>query len=164
MQGKNFASYLIMKRSLLFYLIIILLVLMDSLLLSSPNLLGKIGLFIYKYQYLRSFPRTLLTVSLIIIIATAIAESIRLLVRSNFIRRGVGFTVLFILVVGSIAILIKTGLDFSKWTYGHTGQRFKYGAYLLPVLLILVFGYRLITLPNQIESPSNANQKFDVNN
>lgn len=149
-----------MKRSLLFYTIIILLVLMDSLLLSSPNLLGKIGLFIYKYQYLRTFPRTLLAVSIVILVAMVIAESIRLLARSKFIWRGVGFTILFIFLVASIAILIKTGLDFSKWTYGHTGQRFKYGAYLLPVMLILVFGYGLVTLPKPPELPKETT---DVN-
>lgn len=160
MQGENFAGNLIMKRSLLFYTIIILLVLMDSLLLSSPNLLGKIGLFIYKYQYLRSFPRTLLTVGIVILVAMGIAESIRLLARSKSIRRGVGFTILFIFLVASIAILIKTGLDFSKWTYGHTGQRFKYGAYLLPVMLILVFGYGLVTLPKPPELPKETT---DVN-
>jgi hypothetical protein len=160
MQRKNFASYLIMKGSLLFYSIIMFLVIIDSLLLSSPNLLGKIGLFIYKYQYLQSFPRTLLTVSLVILVAMVLAESIRLLVRSKFIRRGIGFTILFILVMGSIAILIKTGLDFSKWTYGHTGLRFRYGAYLLPVMLILVFGYGLVTLPRPPELPKETT---DVN-
>jgi hypothetical protein len=149
-----------MKGSLLFYSIIMFLVIIDSLLLSSPNLLGKIGLFIYKYQYLQSFPRTLLTVSLVILVAMVLAESIRLLVRSKFIRRGIGFTILFILVMGSIAILIKTGLDFSKWTYGHTGLRFRYGAYLLPVMLILVFGYGLVTLPRPPELPKETT---DVN-
>lgn len=149
-----------MKRSLLFYTIIVLLVLMDSLLLSSPNLLGKIGLFIYKYQYLRSFPRTLLTVGIVILVAMVIAKSIRLLVSSKFIQRGIGFTILFIFLVASIAILIKTGLDFSKWTYGHTGQRFKYGAYLLPVMLIIVFGYGLVTLPKPPELPKEIK---DVN-
>jgi hypothetical protein len=150
---------MIMKRGL-FYTIILFLVLMDSLLLSSPNLLGKIGLFIYKYQYLRSFPRTLLTVSIVIFVAILIIEVVQLLVRSKVIRRGFGLFILLLLVMLSIAILIKTGLDFSKWTYGHTGQRFKYGAYLMPSILILVFGYGLFTLPKQTEL---LNDTLDAN-
>jgi len=131
-------------------------VLTDSLLLSSPNLLGKIGLFIYKYQYLRSFPKTLLTVTLVIFVAILVVEIIQGMVRTKFIRRGLGLFVLILFVGLSVAIFIKTGLDFSKWTYGHTGQRFKYGAYLLPSILILVFGYGLFTLPKQTEVLNNT--------
>lgn len=145
-----------MRRSLLFYTIIVFLVLTDSLLLSSPNLLGKIGLFIYKYQYLRSFPKTLLTVTIVIFVAILVVEIIQWMVRTKFIRRGLGLFVLLLFVGLSVAILIKTGLDFSKWTYGHTGQRFKYGAYLLPSILILVFGYGLFTLPKLTEVLNNT--------
>ncbi len=141
-----------MKKKLRFYLVLFILVLLDSVLITSPNLLGKIGLFIYNYYYLRTFPWALLTVSLVIIIAIAISEIISLLVRKQIVKRITGFIVLFILMLLSCAILIKTNIDFSTWTYGHTGSRFKYGAYLLSVLLMTVFGYALLTLPK----PSQA--------
>lgn len=141
-----------MKKKLRFYLVLFILVLLDSVLITSPNLLGKIGLFIYNYYYLRTFPRALLTVSLVIIIAIAISEIISLLVRKQIVKRITGFIVLFILMLVSGAILIKTHMDFSTWTYGHIGSRFRYGAYLLSVLLMTVFGYALLTLPK----PSQA--------
>lgn len=148
-----------MKRKGTFYLGITLLTVIDSLLLSSPNLLGKIGLFIYKYHYLRTFPRTLLTVAIIIFVAIALAEIISALVRSKLIGRRVGLFILFLLVILSIAVLVKTGLDFSKWTFSHTGQRFKYGAYLLPFILIFIFGYRLINLSRlEQQLPIDSNQ------
>ncbi len=141
-----------MKRRFVFYSIFTLLIIIDSILLSSPNLLGKIGLFIYKYSYLGTFPKTLLTVTIIVFAAIIISEVIHGIVRNGLIKRWMGFFILFLLIVLATGILIKTGFDFSKWTYAHTGQRFKYGAYLLPTMLILIFGYQLFTLPRKVGS------------
>ncbi len=132
---------------LTFYIIIAILVAMDSLLLTSPNLLGKIGLFIYKFHYLRTFPRALLTVGLVVSIAILLGELVRFLVKSGTIGRGKGILFLLIMVASCGAIAWKTAHDFSKWTVSHTGLRFKYGAYLLPALLMLIFVYALIGLP-----------------
>jgi len=149
-----------MKKKLLFYLVVIILVILDSVLITSPNLLGKIGLFIYKYYYLRTFPRTLLTVSLVIFTAVAISEIIHFLVRQQIIKRTTGFILLLFLLLLSLGVLVKTNMDFSAWTYGHTGTRFKYGAYLLSVLLITVFGFGLITLP-RLSQPWPASPAVD---
>ncbi len=135
-----------MKR-FLFYSAISLFVVIDSFLLSSPNLLGKIGLFIYKYSYLRTFPRTLLTVSIAVLIVIIIAELARLLVKNEIIKRSSGRIILILSILISVAASIKTTVDFSTWTYSHTGWRFKYGAYLLPLLWIMVSIYHLIRLP-----------------
>lgn len=140
-----------MKRKLYFYSIVGSLVVIDSLLLSSPNLLGKIGLVIYKYSYLRTFPRTLITVSIAIFIAVLIAEFIALLVRNNTIKRNFGIILLLFFAILSVAALYKTIVDFSTWTYAHTGQRFRYGAYLLPCILVLIFGYKIFNLPVNVE-------------
>ncbi len=61
-----------MIRKVTFYWILLTLILVDSWLLSKPNILGKIGLIIYKYHYLRSFPRTLLTVWTVVSISILI--------------------------------------------------------------------------------------------
>ena len=135
-----------MKKRFLFYLLISALVVLDSVLLRSPNLLGKIGLIIYRYSYLRTFPKTLLTVSIVVLTAITLSELIRWLVKLGTLKRVAGILFLVFLIIASIAILVKTGLDFSTWTYSHTGSRFKYGAYLLPLILIIVFGYNLLTL------------------
>ncbi|HEY5749606.1 MAG TPA: hypothetical protein VIU12_26240 [Chryseolinea sp.] len=138
-------------RKLSFYFLLIALVILDSFLLSKPNLLGKIGLIIYKYNYLRTFPRTLLTVTIVIVIAFGLAGLVSFLVKRRTLKRALGTVVLALLIAVSFAALVKTGIDFSTWTYGHTGFRFRVGAYLLPTLLIVLFTYALVKLPKPDE-------------
>lgn len=76
-----------MKRKLYFYLVVACLSVINSLLLASPNLLGKIGLLIYHYRFLRTFPRTLLTVSIAVVFAVLIAEFIALLVKNRTLKK-----------------------------------------------------------------------------
>jgi hypothetical protein len=136
-----------MKSRFTTYLFIAALVVLDAVLLRSPNLLGKIGLVIYKYSYLRTFPKALMTVASVVLIAILVAELVRWAVKREVIRRVVGITILSVLTLVSIVLLVKTGIDFTAWSYSHTGLRFRIGAYLLPAILILVFGYSLFTLP-----------------
>ncbi|CAN5390138.1 hypothetical protein BH10BAC4_BH10BAC4_03100 [soil metagenome] len=138
------------KRKALFYSIIAGLTVLDSFLLSKPNLLGKIGLIIYKYHYLRTWPRTLLTVSIVMVISVAVAEFIRWAVNRHILKRVVGLIILCVLIIIASAALIKTGLDFSTWSYSHTGHRFKYGAYLLPLMLVSIFVHAIIKLPKKV--------------
>jgi len=138
-------------RKLSFYFFLIALVILDSFLLSKPNLLGKIGLIIYKYHYLRTFPRTLLTVSIVVVIAFGLVELISFLVKRRTLKRALGTVVLALLIAVSFAALVKTGMDFSTWTSSHTGLRFRFGAYLLPTLLITLFTYALVKLPKPDE-------------
>jgi hypothetical protein len=140
-----------MKSRLNFYLFILALVVLDAVLLRSPNLLGKIGLIIYKYHYLRTFPKALITVFSVVAIAAFMAEAVRWLVSGEKLSRNVGRLVLWAFIVLASAALVKTGLDFTTWTYSHTGQRFRYGAYLLPLILITVFAYSAFTLPPRHE-------------
>lgn len=152
-------------RKLSFYFFLIALVILDSFLLSKPNLLGKIGLIIYKYHYLRTFPRTLLTVSIVVVIAFGLAELVSFLVKRKALKRFWGTVVLALLIVVSFAALVKTGMDFSTWTYSHTGLRFRFGAYLLPTLLIVLFTYALVKLPkpDEVFPESPVNPDVPVN-
>ena len=140
-----------MKRKLYYFLVVACLTVINALLLASPNLLGKLGLLIYHYRFLRTFPRTLLTVSIAVIIAVMISEFIALLVKNKRIKRFFGVVLLLVFVVLCAAALYKTVIDFTGWTYSHTGQRFRYGAYMLPCLLMLIFGYRIFNLPVKVE-------------
>lgn len=138
-------------RKLYFYLIVICLVVFDAFLLSSPNLLGKIGLLIYKYNYLRTFPKTLVTVSILVIVALLIAEFVALLVKNKRLKRNMGIFLLLIFVTLAASALGTTMVDFSTGAYSHTGLRFRYGAYLLPCILIFIFGFRIFNLPIKVE-------------
>lgn len=136
-----------MRHRVNFYLFIAALTVLDAVLLRSPNLLGKIGLLIYKYHYLRTFPKALLTLSLVVGLTITIAETIRFVVKKEVIKRLLGKVVLFLLTILSVALLVKTGMDFSTGTYSHTGLRFRLGAFLLPAILVVIFVYSWVTLP-----------------
>jgi hypothetical protein len=136
-----------MKSRINFYLFLTVLIVLDAVLIRSPNLIGKLGLWFYKYHYLRTFPKALLTVTLVVGISALIAETIRFVVRKELIKRLAGQVILFLLTVLAIAFMAKVIMDFSSGSYSHTGIRFKSGAYLLPGIIIVVFVYCLITLP-----------------
>ncbi len=135
-----------MSRPVFYYLVAALTVL-NGYLLSKPNLLGKIGLILYKYYYLRTFPRTLLTVSVICAAAIIFTELISLIVRKGLVTRIVGMVICMLFTGLAFAQLVKTGIDFSSWSYSHTGLRFRLGAFLLPTMLIGIFTYGWLTLP-----------------
>lgn len=145
-----------MKSGLMFYGFIGLLTVLDAFLISNPNLLGKLGFIIYKYNYLRTFPHALLTVSLVVGVFILITEGLVFVINRQIFKRSMSrlFIVIIILLVG---ILIKTELDFQSWSYHHTGYKLRYGAYLLPVILILVVlqGYiRVRTKPTSSQGIS----------
>lgn len=136
-----------MKSRLNFYLFIAALVILDAVLIRSPNLLGKIGLLIYKYHYLRTFPKALLTVSLVVGVTIVFSETIRFAVKKTLLKNLAAKLLFFLLTALSVALAIKVGLDFSSGSYEHTGLRFRSGAYLLPLILVVVFIYGWLTLP-----------------
>lgn len=135
-----------------FYLFIVAMTLLDAVLIRSPNLLGKIGLWIYKYHYLRTFPKALLTVSMVVGVSIALAELIRFGVRRGTFKRAVGSMILISLLVLTFILLVKTGMDFTSGAYSQTGIRFRIGACLLPAIMISVFGSAWATLPVDPES------------
>jgi hypothetical protein len=128
-----------MIRKVTFYWILLTLILVDSWLLSKPNLIGKVGLIIYKYHYLRSFPRTLLTVWLVVSISILIVLLVQYLMKQTKISKMVASLILGTLLVASVLMMGKVYMDFTAWTYSHTGWRFRYGAYLLPMIVMTVF-------------------------
>lgn len=135
-----------MIRKVTFYWVLLTLVLIDSWLLSKPNILGKIGLLIYKYHYLRSFPRTLLTVWIVVSISVLIVLLIQYLTRQEKLSKVIATVVLATFVVASLLALGQVYVDFTSWSYSHTGLKFRYGAYLLPAILVFVFVNGLVVL------------------
>lgn len=125
---------------------IFLLVVADSYMITKPNLIGKLGIWIYKYHYLKTFPKALLTVSIVVIIAIAIALVVYLLVKKNLIKRSIGNLLLSFFILISSVLLINVIITFSKGSYGHTGKLFRAGANLLPVILIFIFGFMMFEI------------------
>ena len=129
-----------------FFIVIALLSVIDSLLLAKPNLLGKVGLLIFKYNYLRTFPRALLTVSIVVGTAMIFGELVIYLERRKGLSKTLSGILLFFLVVACSGLLAKLFMDFSKGVYSHTGIYFKYGVFLLPLILIVIFGSAFVRL------------------
>jgi hypothetical protein len=133
----------------LYFIIIALLSVIDALLLAKPNFLGKIGLWLFKYSYLRTFPRAMLTVAIVVGATILISELIVFISRRKWIKRGVGLVLLLIFVLGSLGLFAKVIHDFSRGIYSHTGVYFRYGVFLLPSILTIVFATSFFRLSSK---------------
>jgi len=148
-QRKNLASFVKLGMRFLYFIIIALLSVIDALLLAKPNFLGKIGLWVFKYSYLRTFPRALITVSIVVGTAFLIGESIVLIGKKKWIKKSIGLLLLLIFFLAAGGILAKVIHDFSKGIYSHTGVYFRYGVFLLPGILLLVFATSFFRLSSK---------------
>ena len=149
MQRKDLASFVKLGMRFLYFIIIALLSVIDALLLAKPNFLGKIGLWVFKYSYLRTFPRALITVSIVVGTVFLIGESIVFLGKKKWIKKSVGLLLLLIFFLAAGGILAKVIHDFSKGIYSHTGVYFRYGVFLLPGILLLVFATSFFRLSSK---------------
>lgn len=135
-----------MKARFFYLTILSLLSIIDALLISKPNFLGKLGLWLFKYSYLRTFPRAFVTVSIVVGAALLLSEIVLFIARRKVISKGVGLMISLVFVLASGGILFKIFHDFSKGIYSHTGAYFRYGVFLLPSILILIFTIALIRM------------------
>jgi hypothetical protein len=49
-------------------------------------------------------------------------------------------------------IIAKVYIDFTSWSYSHAGLKFRYGAYLLPTILMIIFANGLVQLQRSSKS------------
>ena len=126
-----------------FYVLLAVLVLLDGWLMSHPNLLGRAGIFFYDYNYLKTFPRALATVSAVVVVALLLAG---LIGRAG---RSVALVGLGVLLLASGYWFVTSFSQFNSGIYKLTGAGFRAGAILLPGLVVLVFGKSLADRKNQ---------------
>ena len=126
-----------------FYVLLAVLVLLDGWLMSHPNLLGRAGIFFYDYNYLKTFPRALATVSAVVVVALLLAG---LIGRAG---RSVALVGLGVLLLASGYWFVTSFSQFNSGIYKLTGAGFRAGAILLPGLVVLVFGKSLADRMNQ---------------
>lgn len=129
-----------MNKNLTSALLLVVLGITDAYLLSHPNLIGKLGILIYKHDYLKTFPRALITVSLVIGVSIALCEIIK---RGTKHRTAIGL--FMALMVAGLGLFIYVYTTFSSISYSMTGKSFIYGAHLLPVIMIGIFGRYFVT-------------------
>lgn len=129
-----------MNRNLTTTLLLVILGVTDAYLLSHPNLIGRIGILIYRHDYLKTFPRALATVFLVLGICLFICEVIR---RVRLPRAAIAWYLMG-MVLG-MALFSYVYVSFSSLTYSMTGKAFIYGAHLLPILMTGIFSRYLIS-------------------
>ena len=127
-----------MKKNLFFYLLLAVFTVVDASLLAHPNFIGRMGILFYKYSMLKTFPRSLATVSLTLIACLTISYFIQ-----NKLSRRQSLWTMAILTLTCVGLFIQTYFKFSMGSYALTGAGFKTGAVLLPALLTLIFGKSL---------------------
>ncbi len=125
-------------RNPFFYVLLLVLVVLDGWLLAHPNLIGQAGVFFFDYTYLNTFPKALGTVSAVVGVALLINWGIGQLSRPM----AMGITVA--VLAASVYYLFQSFTQYNTGIYKLTGAGFRAGAILLPGLIVLVFGEGLL--------------------
>lgn len=124
-------------RSPFFYVLLLVLVVLDGWLLAHPNLIGRAGVFFFEYDYLETFPKALSTVAAIVGLSLLIAWAV------SRLSRTLALILLVVLVMASGYWLFNNFQVYNTGVYKLTGAGFRAGAILLPGLVMLVFGQKL---------------------
>ncbi len=106
----------------------------DAYMISHSNILGKIGVRLYNYDMIKTFPSALITVLCTLIGSFFITEFLQKQKNKNWAKY-----LLLLFLVASFAIFLDVFIKFSAGSYAHTGKVFKFGMHLLPIVLILIF-------------------------
>ena len=144
-----------MNKKLSSLLLLVVLSITDAYLLAHPNLIGRLGVLLYKHVYIRNFPRALLTVFLVVGLSLLTCE----LLYRFFKNRLISVYYLFFFLV-SLSWLAYVYITFSSFSYRITGKAFIYGAHLLPIIITGLFGRYFVKttfMKNKIEKqPSDT--------
>ncbi len=120
-------------RNPFFYILLLVLVVLDGWLLSHPNLIGQAGVFFFDYTFLETFPKAVATVSGVVITTLLISWIVTRL------GRPLSAIILIALLAGSGFYLFESFTHYNAGLYKLTGAGFRAGAVLLPGLVVLVF-------------------------
>lgn len=121
-------------RNPFFYVLLLVLIVLDGWLLAHPNVIGRAGVFFFDYDYVATFPKALGTVAAVVGLTLLIVWVVRQL------GRTVGGIMLIALLALSAYWLYDSFLLYNSGVYKLMGAGFRAGAILLPGLLVLVFG------------------------
>lgn len=125
-------------RNPFFYVLLLVLVILDGWLLAHPNLIGQAGVFFFDYTAIETFPKAIGTVAAVVGVSLLVTWLISRLSRPV----AIGITVA--LVAASVYYLFQSFTQYNTGIYKLTGAGFRAGAILLPGLVVLVFGNTLI--------------------
>jgi hypothetical protein len=124
-----------MRNNLFYYLVLLVLTVVDAWLLAHPNLIGQITIFWYDHDYLETLPKAMATVGVTVLVAILIGLLIRRALSGSLAK----LLAVSLFVIALFAVF-QTYTRFSAGTYQFMGSGFKTGAILLPVILAIIFG------------------------
>lgn len=128
-----------MNKKVSSLLLLLILSITDAYLLAHPNLIGKLGILIYKHSYIKNFPHALLTVLIVVILSILICE-----LAFRYLKRNTALILFASLLGFAVFWLVYVYSLFSSFAFRITGKAFIYGAHLLPVILGGMYGRYLI--------------------
>lgn len=121
-----------------FYVLLLVLVVLDGWLLAHPNLIGQAGVFFFDYTAIETFPKALGTVTLVVGISILITWFV------GRLSQPVAIGILVMFLAGSAYYLFQSFTQYNTGIYKLTGAGFRAGAILLPGLIVLIFGEGLL--------------------
>jgi hypothetical protein len=143
--------------------LLVVLVVVDSYLLSSPNLFGRIGLIIFHFNAIRTFPGALIAVGAVSTMGAALSWMIRCPCTRRFATRTVSLAVFSVMITICVLLVARVSVRFSGWSYQQVGIGFRVGAFLLPVILTLIFVHGFIRVVTFTGRPGlSAAETVDV--
>lgn len=146
----------VMNIKLSSVLLLLVLSVTDAYLLAHPNLIGKIGVLVYKHSYIQTFPKALITVLIVVGLSLALSE---LLYRfTGYKMATLWYGILLAISVFWFGYVFVT---FSSFSYRITGKAFIYGAHLLPIILIGLFGRYLVKAQLHLRKKTNKIPKIE---
>ena len=121
-------------RTPFFYILLLVLVVLDAWLLAHPNLIGQAGVFFFNYEAIETFPKAIGTVSLVVGVTILITWL------AGRLSQSVSLLVLVALLAASAYYLFQSFTQYNTGIYKLTGAGFRAGAILLPGLVVLIVG------------------------
>ncbi len=121
-------------RNSYFYILLLVLVVLDAWLLSHPNLIGQAGVFFFDYEAIETVPKAIGTVSLVVGITLLITWLL------GRLSQAIAIVVSVALLAASVYYLFQSFSQYNTGIYKLTGAGFRAGAILLPGLVVLIVG------------------------
>lgn len=125
-------------RNPFFYILLLVLIVLDAWLLAHPNLIGRAGVFFFEYSAIETFPKASGTVALVVGITALLVWAVGML------RQPVTIGILVALLVAALYYFFQSFSQYNTGVYKLTGAGFRAGAILLPGLVVLVLGEGLV--------------------
>ena len=121
-----------------FYILLLVLVVLDGWLLAHPNLIGQAGVFFFEYEAIETFPKAVGTVALVAGVSLVIVWV------AGRLSQPVAIGILIALLAAAAYYLLQSFTQYNSGIYKLTGAGFRAGAILLPGLVLLILGEGLL--------------------